>query len=195
MNLNDILKSFCAKDDVRYYMNAPILRGEFIFATNGHVMVRVPKFDGIECGDGNGPNNIEGLMNGTVRDGLAPIPALPEPEICEFCHGAGYAYRCKDCDGEGAFLRNGEEYDCKPCDGVGTLPDGDEADKVECWACHGSGHEQQRVEVGGSDFDRRYLAKIIELPGAMFAPHPTDQRKPAYFTFDGGDGALMPMRK
>ena len=195
MNLSDILKSFCAKDEVRHYMNAPILRGEFIFATNGHAMVRVAKFDGIDGDYGDKQNNIEDLINSAVRDGLAPISGLPDPKLCECCHGTGYAYRCKSCDGEGSFLHNGEEYDCKPCNSYGTIPDGDEADKVECWACHGSCHKQQRVEVGGSDFDRRYLAKIMDLPGALFAPHPTDQSKPAYFTFDGGDGVLMPMRK
>ena len=195
MNTIEILKSFCAKNDIRYYMNAPIVRGEFIFATNGHVMARVPKFDGIECGDGNGPKNIEGLMSDTVRDGLATIPALPEPEDCKYCQGKGFAYLCKSCDGEGEFDHDGDEYTCKPCGGLGSVPEGSDADRVECPYCDGTGHRQQRVTVGASDFDRRYLAKLMSLPGCMIAPHPTDANKTCYFTFDGGDGALMPMIK
>ena len=47
-DLNEIIKSFCAvpKTDPRRYLERPMRIGKFIYATNGHIGIRVPD-DGV----------------------------------------------------------------------------------------------------------------------------------------------------
>jgi len=42
MNADD-LKKYCSKDETRPYLHEPFSRGEWTYATNGHIAVRVPK--------------------------------------------------------------------------------------------------------------------------------------------------------
>lgn len=51
---------------------------------------------------------------------------------------------------------------------------------------------QVSTEIGGVIFDLKYIRMIAELPGVEIVI--TDGKSPAFFRFEGGDGALMPMR-
>jgi hypothetical protein len=49
------------------------------------------------------------------------------------------------------------------------------------------------VNIDGSVYGGKYITLINQLPGIQFsAPH--NETQPALFKFDGGDGALMPIR-
>ncbi len=41
------LKPFCGDNDIRYYLNEPFSEGEFTYATNGHILIRVPRRDDV----------------------------------------------------------------------------------------------------------------------------------------------------
>ena len=147
----------------------------------------------IANGEGDEPN-VGKLVDNAKALGL-PLVAIPElapAETCEYCAGSGTAYDCEECDGEGSFTHKDKEYDCKWCNGAGQHQNG-EGTPGTCWHCDGFGVKPyQAVAIGNSHFDNRYLALIAALPNAKIAPNgPKDI---AYFTFDGGDGAVMPMR-
>lgn len=176
MDTKEILARFIAiSDDVRFYMRAPFTRGDgFVYSTNGHIAVRVREADELTAEISDKPKNIGDLFAKNKRDSfLDTFPYLPDPEKCDECDGTGIGYECLDCDSTGQS--------------------GDKGNEVACWKCEGSGHAQQPVKVGGFHYNRRYLAKIADLPGVRVSPGATEQ-EPLYFTFDGGEGLIMSMR-
>ena len=59
----ELLEKFVSKNDPREYMRSPFNRGEWTYATNGHIAVRVPKIDGVETPpEKHAPNNLEDLF-------------------------------------------------------------------------------------------------------------------------------------
>lgn len=201
MNTNELLQRFVAHDqDIRDHLRQPILRGEWIYATNSHIIVRVPRADGIDTRESDKPAGLADLFEKNRRDEFIALPDLPPGEKCNVCSGSGIGYKCLDCDGEGAFDYGCHSYRCKGCDGVGRVDDGDDADKEPCLECDGSGERHgQAIKVEIWHYDRRYLAKIYDLPGLKFSqrqegPQSWDDTPPAYFSFTGGEGLLMPLR-
>ena len=71
---------------------------------------------------------------------------------------------CKYCDREG----------CEKCDNLVYFLD------------------LRRVHIGAADISNEYANKIAALPNCQVML-PTENDKPIYFRFDGGDGFLMPM--
>lgn len=201
MAMVELLKRFVAgRDDIREYMRAPFVQGEWIYATNGHIAVRVPKTEGIEAEESAKPAKIGDLFEKNKRDTFIEIPALPPREKCPTCNGSGIGYRCSECNGEGEIEHSRHTYGCKECGGSGQTDDGDDADKEPCVDCDGDGESRYKaVAVGNWHYDRRYLAKILELPAVKFAQRhegmaDLEDAAIAYFVFDGGEGILMPMR-
>lgn len=89
------LKKFCEDDDaVRWYLTEPFSEGEYTYATNGHIIVRVPKCVDTQPHEhmaGRGPKIFADNPCGELMD----IPDLPNPETmkCTECeHG------CAECD-------------------------------------------------------------------------------------------------
>ena len=50
------------------------------------------------------------------------------------------------------------------------------------------------TDVGGTSYADNYLEMIKALPGYKFYPAKYDGKTPTLFTFDGGEGLLMPLR-
>lgn len=195
MKPQEILQMFVANEnETRVFMRKPILRGDWIYSTNGHVAVRVLKQDGIDAHETDSIPKLESLFTNNKRDAADDIPRLPVAEKCRDCDGRGFNYKCQDCDGEGTFDHGQHEYDCQECNCCGQVMSGEEEDKQPCWRCNGSGDAAQPVKVGIQHFDRRYLAKIMQLPCIKFSTNPDDSMGSGYFTFDGGEGLIMPMR-
>lgn len=200
MTTTELLGRFVAgRGEIREYMRAPFARGDWIYATNGHIAVRVPKVDGIAA-ESDKLKKIEGLFEKSKRDNFIDLPELPEAEKCPTCNGSGIGYKCPKCEGKGDFDKDGHSYDCKECDGSGQVDDGYDADKEPCIECGGDGESHYKaVKVGNWHYDRRYLAMIEKLPAVKFAQRPEgpadfEDVAVAYFVFDGGEGVLMPMR-
>lgn len=95
------LKSFCA-DESRPALDHPITQGEFTYATNGKLILRVAKM-------ANVPEQVEpkcaGIFDGFQTDAdWQKLPALPKlrTEKCLYCYGASRAAKknCDECDGK-----------------------------------------------------------------------------------------------
>ena len=80
---------------------------------------------------------------------------------------------------------------------------------VVCLNCKGSGFDEESddwtcphcihgyipapVWIGGSRFLLEYITKISQLPGVVFRTN--GKNVAAHFTFDGGDGIVMPIKE
>ena len=198
MTTNELLLRFVAKvSETREYMRSPVLKGEFVYATNGHIVIRVPYDPVIDHIESDKLDNFPALFVERQHDAFIDLPELPAAEQCNVCLGSGQAYRCPDCDGEGEFEHGLHSYSCKECNGSGQSDHNDYGTKNTelCDACDGYGKKRgQQVKVGSMFYDRRYLQQIIDLPYHKFSePKKGLSNLIAYFTFLGGEGLLMPI--
>lgn len=191
---NDLQK-FCGPPEFdQLGTDKPWSRDIYTFATNGHILIRVKRLNDV-------PENPKSPSTFRLWPNQLPsfveIPDLPEPEFdtCKECGGTGKIFTCPECDGSGvvAFENkyNNYECDCESCNGSGKAKGHDQI----CEKCDGTGKIEKtvKIKVGNCFFSDRYLALIKELPGNKFAPHETNQMGAGYFSFDEGDGVLMPM--
>ena len=194
----ELLQRFCGHpaNEIRVWITAPWREGGHIYATNGHMLVRIPD-DGRDVAErGQNHPHVQRLFDGVAGvDGFAPIPSdLPQQSQCEACDGNGWhdGYRCGDCDGHGQFDHGNHNYDCKNCNASGQI----EAENI-CSACGGFGSYGSvgdtgaRTPVGDTGYQTRYLRFLATFPGMVLAPNGGHG---APFKFDGGEGIIMPMR-
>ncbi len=194
------LQWFCAQaSDEREFLRKPFRRGAFVYATNGHIGVRVLG-DGIKA-DEIPPDklpSLEVLFDRPPPSALVDFPTVPLAAKCVSCKGKRTVRlgSCEDCNGDGTFFHGQHEYDCKHCDGDGWTDDYSDGATVEdrpCGNCNGLGRIGARHVVAAAGFQQVYLNWIARLPGPVLfaAGGPEDS---AAFAFDGGNGVLMPMR-
>ena len=166
----ELLKKFVSHGDPRKYMRSPFNRGEWTYAANGHIAVRVPKIDGVEILPDKHAPKLEGLFESAFFDAYIALPTLPPQEECSMCNGTGIAYECEECDGDGEFENGSHTYTCKECDGSAQVAySGGIA--VSCRHCGGTGAKRNApMKVGGSHFDLFYLHLINGLPGGEIFP-------------------------
>jgi len=147
----------------------PWSRHEYTFATDRKIIVRVPRIMGTH--DNRMAPDALNLPWNDRPTLSADIPDLPESimEICKFCEG--------------------EPVIC-------------EKPRFVCDDCHGTGIQEvlQDIEVAGTWYNSKYLRIIKDLPDYEFFPvsiaglTPDQMRgKASHFTFDGGEGLLMPI--
>ncbi len=166
MNITD-LKKYC--DDPkngRYQLSEPWSDDKYTYASNGHILVRVPKFsDSSKRKDsptGLGKKSFDEIFKAEPVKWFSIPTVHPKHQDCE------------DCNGKGKFKYHGETVQCEECDGKGK------------YLRHIS------VDIGGVAFSDVYLSWIAELPNSTIGPFKVDE--PARFKFDGGEGLLMPRR-
>lgn len=113
MNAAHILQPFCAVGDIRHYLNQPYKKGDYLFASDGSIMVSMEN-DGLITDpelDALAPNNSETLIRRDSRpaEGFIPLEftAPEEIEKCSDCKGTGKepekvtCDECRECDGDG----------------------------------------------------------------------------------------------
>lgn len=168
------LQPFCSVDETRASLMTPWVFNGWQYATDGRICIRI-KTD--EMDDSNEPYkrpDVSMLFADFNVEGLEPfeIPTLDGVILHE----------CEDCDGTGEQTCDmGHKHECPECD-------------------DGTFEEWPKKEIGGHLFSERFLSKMTALPGLKFFPSVTtwDEGKPAhpaFFTFDNGQGLLMPIRK
>lgn len=197
------IQKFCAAEglgDLRVYLRRPMQFGDQVLASDGSILVCIPGHFGHEEAPW-GVHNFTRRIEQIIKEApLTWTPAsaieLPPPEPCAQCDGSGVMYRvdCHECDGEGESVHGTHTYCCMECDGEGsvvTRHPSHGARAQPCDICEGSGASIQPVTVGEMRVQRRYLAAIAELPGAQVAP---SHEGNLVFVFDGGWGALAPLR-
>ena len=160
------LQQFCSTELGREYLHTPFARNGRLYATNGHILVRV-KHDASPAGHPKAPDAEKLFPN--PPPAVVPLPMVelpaPEPEPpCEVCNGTGQD------DGQVCFCCDG--------DGKGWVPD------------------PVTVQIGSAYLASKYYRMLTALPNCRIQVTAemgyTDT--PVYFTFDGGDGLLMGMR-
>ena len=193
MNLQD----FCSKDSTRLSINAPWSVGEYTYATDGHILIRVPRLPDVP-GNPAAPGT-EKLFAETVAAGeWLDVSDLPDIEYdsCKECNGTGkQGAICDKCDGEDhrsyPTCEDGS-VECEDCDGTGL---GKADGEIICEDCSGSGKQKKKqpVKIGKEHVDARLLRLIKDLPGIKVA-NSEKTLGPLIFRFDDGDGLVMPMR-
>jgi len=163
------LEKFCSTDELGMLRGIarPWSRGEHTYATNGHIIIRVPRI--VEIGENDNAPDANRLCWDKPSGAPVEIPELPAPEIndCIWCTGDDPEY-----------LRE----DCEECNQTGQI------------------RQTIPVVVGKMIYSDEYLGLIKDLPGVKFYPVFHDfavndrSVKPAYFSFDNGEGLLMPRR-
>ena len=162
------LERFCSDDISRPSLSAPWSSGDYSYASNGHLIVRVPRM--VDIAESDVAPKVAGMFDKHMVEppewfALSDIE-LPEMEIVD----------CATCEG-------GEEsvHDCPDCSCI-------------CEDCNDTGKVEEiiRVKVGMALYQLKYLLMLKGLPNCKLGP--TGEWTPAPFRFDGGDGLLMPMR-
>jgi len=120
--------------------------------------------------DIQGPQGVEKLGWDTAPRNVAV--ELPEEIPCE------RTMDCTTCDGTGTHeCRCGDTHPCGDCGGDGKMIQND-----------------QGVEVGKMFLGESYLRKLAALPGLKLYDN-GGVPDVCYFTFEGGEGLLMPMKR
>jgi hypothetical protein len=159
-------------------LERPWSSGEYTYATNGWVIVKVPRLAEVEARDGV-PKDAEiercwGMTRTqkqfrTLPAGLK-LPADDEPETqdCWLCHGSGIGlHPCPHC-----------KCQCPHCEGTGAVA---------------VAKFNEPIKIFGTLFSPKLIKTLMGLPDLQFSAKPP-KRKPARFTFTGGEGLIMPMR-
>lgn len=168
------LLQFCSDEEWRPYLRKPFRHDGYVYATNGHILVRVPDDDRYEA---HGKINPAKAMVGFDAADFMPAPQVIIPPKIE-----PKRVECIDCAGRG------KEHDCPDCD-------------CTCETCSGNGFviasPSRSTTIFGHHYNLEYIRQIYALPDLEIAPHSVsigDIIAPLYFRFSGGCGALMPMR-
>ena len=171
--------------DPRGYIRHPIGTETDWYATNGHVLLRVPAGTFVHvnfaaCIDAPfvpPPPGFVAQMDGVIDSAFARVDSFaPAPEVI-LVRGQE---RCEECFGQGVvWCDYGHSHDCEECDGRGERS----RKAYQGWC--------------GQTFNAEYLARIHALPGAALAlPALNDQREQlvplAFRCSDGGMGVIMP---
>ena len=151
------LKSFCSDEEFRSYLNRPWTRGEYTYASDGHILIRVAAL--AEYGDADRAPDATRIA--VVPDGeLTPIvwadfPKPPATIECEECEGAGSKAPC------GCHCH---QCICNSCRGEGTI------------------QPPQFAALRGGQFNARFL-RLVRMAGPVSTLSAVG--RPAYFKGDG----------
>ena len=167
------LTRFCANErDVREYLQRPFEIDGFVYATNGHMAVRVPAADypgQAQYTPGKHPKQIVQLFADAAADAdkAQPLPIIQEPADCSLCKGTGIMpEHLADIEAQGP---------------------------EDCASCGGSGKTTSVTDINGTTYADHYLYALQQiLPPFRIATR--GMSKPAYIDFDGGCALLMPCR-
>lgn len=197
------IQDFCATSHSNENFLRPFAYHGNLYATNGHIMVRIPAGAGVVDTEHSLVAPAEKMFaNANFDAGMEPLPDYPAMELpsCEGCGGSGKGKpleECRECRGEG-FVEWDTDFhtydaDCKGCDGEGEVGIVGGAD-VTCKRCNGSGTEMDvPVMFGATAINYRYLKLMETLPGLLVGLSVSKFPDAIQFKFDGGAGLVMPI--
>lgn len=193
------LQRFCArKHDDREHLHAPWPHKGRLYASNGHIMVRIPSPEHAEAVATHPAAMADQMFEAAGKAGYIALPAFEAPMRCDSCAGEGkyLQVECPDCEGKGEFTHGTCLYDCQRCFGDGLIRASEldvGAAMHDCSHCGGLGYFRgEGARIGDATYDRVYLRLLSTLSGVRVC---VNGEKAMHFTFDGGDGLLMPYRE
>ena len=148
--------------------------GEYTFASNGRIVLRVPRRANVPQSDFLTARVMSLLADAETLLAEYPHSSLPAVEIpvrprfkpCENCHGTGQSASAESSSGE----------DCDACEGTGMV----ETDPLA-------------IQIAPGVFLADNILRLLKtLPGLQISLHPF--RKPLHLRFEEGDGCAMPIR-
>jgi len=130
MNSQD-LRQFCSTDENRFNIQAPFTRGPFTYATNGHILVRVPRLDDVPQIEG--APHAEVIFDKAAPQEVGPTPVLSLPpyetEECDSIHDCPNCNcSCEECgdtreiEVKTSCTVNGALFDAKNMRQLAQLP-------------------------------------------------------------------------
>jgi hypothetical protein len=189
------LSKFCSSQNDK--MKTPATIGLYTYATNGHIIIRVP--EGEHHAPPVGYPAVDHLP--WIHDQAEEWVNLPDlgdikPEGCTICAGTGRTMICYECGGEGAltFSTHYSSYEvcCGICNGAEVVPEGPD----QCRQCDGAGRyvAHSPIPWQRGKINARYVYLLKDLPDIKISTHgsPLDH---ILFRFSSGCGLLMPMLK
>jgi hypothetical protein len=191
------LQKFCTRDELRPSMQQPYTIDKHTYATDGVVIIRIPAMNEvpfIQSAPDPEPLFVKCEVESFTSD-LSHIPG-PTMTVCPTCLGKKRLEECNKCEGAGEHVCEcGHHHDCESCDGLGDVPS-DNPTADECDSCDGIGQvaKRQEVHIGPRKFNLQRLELVRHLPTFRIADSGSSSTG-AYFTFEGGDGILMPLRQ
>lgn len=185
MNISDLEPFTSATSD---RMLKPWSVGEFTYASDGFVLVRVPRL--AEAPEIPNPVNALSIFESNPKPtaGFVPLPTIAqigELKTCTKCNGEARSV-CPECDGYGELDLESDfntyTVDCKSCGGDGE----------DCAECCGTGKVEPTpwVEIEGKRFTTGYIRAFMKLPNARIAVN-AEIGKPSWIKFEGGDGLVL----
>ena len=194
------LTKFCSKDKTRSQINKPWSRGEYTYATDGHILIRVLRLADVpeDPAAPNGDNIFVQSVKIQERTWHAIPPYTLERKLCRNCHSDGYFQKCDNCEGSGYVRRN--DRDCSDCDGEGFKSCAKlDRGAYPCEDCAGEGLGRPECCVDfmkGEKILARFQGAFLELvkdfPNVQIGIF--KDMEPAIIKFDGGEGLLMPIK-
>jgi hypothetical protein len=175
MNLEQ-LTAFC--DPKRPQFAHPFTHGDHTYATNGVILIRVDRLPEVpfRAAAPTAASVLEVLSSPIHIVNAAapghPLPALPPlagSKACDHCGCTGQC-TCRHCEEEATYLQ-----ECRFCE-RGIIPE-----------------QPRSVDIGTQTFSHLYLHQLAGLPGLQII-NGAHRHGSASLTFDGGCGALMPLR-
>jgi hypothetical protein len=172
-------------------ISQPFHRRLYTLATDSNILVRVPRR---ESGDDDTGVETAHLEKQIVREGLSPLPAVRLPKLtkCQKCGGAGKVIQCECAAFDDA---------CEFCNFTRGLP-AHEPD-AHAWTCSHCLGRTVAYPLGDQVYltrvlaiAPRYYALLAQLPNVrvdLTVDSTGDDARGVSFTFDGGDGLLMPL--
>ena len=197
------LQPFCDSDCIRYNLADPFYHDAHIVATDGFVMVRMPR----RLNLGNGRREVPDTshLDFSLLDcaGWRPWPRGG------YVQTVGCASLCDDCDSTGKInwrkcpCQGTEPWVCGEC----FANDGKTGD--ECPRCKGNGMIALAKQMGGRNSQLVAINReqqLLTLPGLEWCPefgerimskpsqyYPEPILQPIPFRFHGGHGLVMPL--
>lgn len=142
MTEQDLMK-FCDTDmqSSRSGISKPWSAGKWTYATNGHIIVRVPRIESVPENK-DAPKGFTGCQSLEAAFGIRPRKWLDLPTVMPKMEP------CESCLGEGKF----KNTPCRGCNGTGQQ------------------QTHSRIDMGAADFSDVYLSWIAALPGSKIGP-------------------------
>lgn len=200
------LQKFCSTNTYHeaYGIDEPFSRGEWTYATDCIVCIRVPRISAVTHEAKTSVSEGAEKLFADTKARATKWQPLPDFELkysdCSACGGTGYMQRCPAFDHPDHKCFNGESKICRQYDedcAKGCAKDAELSFK--CEDCGGSGEIKLpgkyivQGSKGTTQISAIYLDIIKDLPNVMIAPY--DETSAFMIKFDGGEGLLMPMRQ
>jgi hypothetical protein len=205
MKLED-LRPFCSTVAHRTALHRPFTHKECTYATDGRILVKTPFIEGTLTIEG--APSFESLEALLPKDKGIPVEYPPDweslapiSETCYKCKGTGAMFECPTCDGVGEVECDhcGHESTCEDCHGIGTgSTSRDKEGAQTCDSCDGTGSIDSTLPVslnrGKMFVNITYLRNVFTLPNVQAFISNSKETQLLHFTFDEGEGVLMPLR-